>query len=152
MKPHILPMTSEDRPSILKIAQSLPQHFTKKGLALLETDLEGQKGFVYRMNDKVVGFVSYFFNQSVAEIGWMGVHLDFQRQKIGTELTEHLKQVSKKNGCSSLVVKTLDDSVKYPSYELTRAFYLKNGFKRNQVIQNPENPEWEAELVLKMDL
>ncbi|MGZ3775082.1 MAG: hypothetical protein ACXVCN_15255 [Bdellovibrio sp.] len=49
-------------------------------------------------------------------------------------------------------MKTLDESVDYKPYEKTRAFYFKNGFKKSHVIEHPENPECEAELVLRMDL
>lgn len=152
LKPHILPMTLEDKTAVLKVAKSLPQFFTHKGVEFISADFYSQKGFVYRLDDKVVGFVMYFSNQGVAEIGWMGVKPEFQGKKIGTELLMYLKSELVKNKCSSLIVKTLDESVDYKPYEQTRAFYLKYGFKKSHVIQHPENPECESELVLKMDL
>ena len=82
----------------------------------------------------------------------MGVLPEFQKKNIGTQLVNRLKEELKNNKCSSLVVKTLDESVDYKPYEQTRKFYLKNSFKKSHVIQHPDNPECEAELVLKMDL
>lgn len=149
---HVEPMTIMDKSLILDVAKSLPQFFTQKGIEYISADFHAQNGFVYRLNDKVVGFVMYFSNQGVAEIGWMGVLPEFQSKKIGTKLLAYLKSYLIKNRCSSLIVKTLDESVDYKPYEQTRAFYLKNGFRKSHVIQHPENPECEAELVLKMDL
>lgn len=152
LKSHILPMTLEDKTAVLKVAKSLPQFFTQKAVEFISADFHSQKGFVYRLNDKVVGFIMYFSNQGIAEIGWMGVKPEFQGKKIGTELLMYLKSELIKNKCSSLIVKTLDESVDYKPYEQTRAFYMKNGFIKSHVIQHPENPECEAELILKMDL
>lgn len=149
---HIQPLTVMDKFLVLGIAKSLPQFFTDKGVEYISADFYSQKGFVFRMNDAAVGFVTYYTNQGMAEIGWMGVKPEFQGKGIGTQLLNHLKSELIKNKCSSLIVKTLDESVDYKPYEQTRAFYLKNGFKNSHVIQHPENPECEAELVLKMDL
>lgn len=149
---HIDPMTEMDKPLVLDIAKNLPQFFTPKGLELISHDLCSQKGFILRTDDKAVGFIMYFANQGIAEIGWMAVRPEFQNKGIGRELLNHLKDELIKCHSSALFVKTLDDSVDYKPYDQTRAFYLKNGFKKVQVLQHPENPECEAELVLKMDL
>lgn len=152
LKPHISRMTTEDLQPILKIAHQLPQFFTAKGLELIRIDLQSQKGFVYRSNDRIVGFITYFSNQGIGEIGWMGVLPDHQSQGLGSKLLQNLKLELIKNNCRTLVVKTLDESVDYKPYEKTRKFYLKNGFQKSHIIHHPENPEYEAELVLKMDL
>ncbi|MBL7554899.1 MAG: GNAT family N-acetyltransferase [Bdellovibrionaceae bacterium] len=151
-KPNIQEMTEKDITSVIAVAKKLPQFFTSKGIEFMSADFHSQKGFVYRDDDKVLGFITYFSNQGIAEIGWMGVLPEFQKNKIGTGLLNHLKEELKNNNCSALVVKTLDESVDYKPYEKTRAFYLKNNFKKSHVIQHPDNPECEAELVLKMDL
>lgn len=152
MKNHIQMMTEMDKFLVLDIAKSLPEFFTQKGVELINSDFHSQKGFVFRMNDRPVGFVMYFSNQGGAEIGWMGVKPEFQGKEIGTQLLKYLKKELIENKCSSLIVKTLDESVDYKPYEKTRAFYIKNGFKKSHVIDHPENPECEAELVLRMDL
>ena len=151
-KPNIQETTEKDITSVIAIAKKLPQFFTVKGIENMSVDFYSQKGFVYRNDDKVVGFINYFSNQGVAEIGWMGVLPEFQKKNIGTQLFNRLKKELKNNNCSALVVKTLDESVDYKPYEQTRKFYLKNSFKKSHVIQHPDNPECEAELVLKMDL
>lgn len=151
-RPNIQEMTEKDKTSIMTIAKKLPQYFTEKGIEFMGVDFHSQKGFVYRDNDKTLGFITYFSNQGVAEIGWMGVLPEFQKKNIGTQLLNRLKEELKNNNCSALIVKTLDDSVDYKPYEKTRAFYLNNNFKKSHVIQHPNNPECEAELVLKMDL
>lgn len=151
-KNYIQALTEMDKSLVLDVAKSLPKFFTPKGVEFIGSDFQSQKGFIFRMNDKPVGFVMYFANQGTAEIGWMGVKPEFQNNGIGNQLLNHLKEFLVKNKCSSVVVKTLDESVDYKPYEQTRAFYLKNGFKKSHVIQHPDNPECEAELVLKMDL
>ncbi|MGZ3794587.1 MAG: GNAT family N-acetyltransferase [Bdellovibrio sp.] len=152
MKNNIQIMTEMDKLLVLNIARSLPEFFTQKGIEFISSDFHSQKGFVFRTNDKLVGFVTYFSNQGIAEIGWMGVKPEFQGRQIGTQLLNHLKNELIKNNCSSVIVKTLDENVDYKPYEQTRAFYLKNCFKKSHVLHHPENPECEMELVLKMDL
>lgn len=149
---HIQPMTMMDKPLVLEIARSLPQFFTKRGIDLISADFNSQKGFVFRTKDKPVGFIMYFSNQGIAEISWMGVNPEFQRNGIGKKLLHLLIEELGKTNCSCLVVKTLDESVDYKPYEKTRSFYLKNGFKKSHVLLHPENPECEAELVLRLDL
>ncbi len=151
-KNHIFELTSMDEKHVLNIAKNLPKHFTKKGIEYIASDLKSQKGFIFRIQDKPAGFIMYYSNQGIAEIGWMGVMPEFQRSGVGKKLLTHLCDKLRDSQCSSLVVKTLDESVEYQPYENTRAFYLKNGFKKSHVIQHPENPECGAELVLKMDL
>lgn len=151
-KGHIQSITTMDKSSIMGVAKSLPQFFTKKGVEFMGADFHSQNGFTYRLNDEVVGFVMYYSNQGVAEIGWMGVKPEFQGKGIGTLLINRVKEELTKNRCSTLIVKTLDESVDYKPYEQTRAFYLSMGFRKSHVIQHPENPECEAELVLQMDL
>lgn len=149
---HLQKMTVMDKPVILKIAKSLPKFFTPKGVEHISCDFHSQRGFVFRTDDKPIGFVMYFSNQGTAEIGWMGIVPEFQNKGFGTQLLNHLKSELIECKCSSLIVKTLDESVDYKPYEQIRAFYLKNGFKKSHIIQHPENPECEAKLVLKMDL
>lgn len=151
-KPHIQEMTVKDIKSVIEIAKSLPQFFTNKGLDYMSADFHSQKGFVYRIDDKIVGFITYYSNQGVAEIGWIGVLPEFQKRGIGTSLILRLKDELKTMKCSSLLVKTLDESVDYEPYDKTRSFYFKNNFKKSHVIHHPDNPECEAELVLKLEL
>ncbi len=62
-------MTCMDKFSVLKIAKSLPKHFTAKGIEFILTDFENQKGLVYRNDNLVLGFLMYYSNQTVVEIG-----------------------------------------------------------------------------------
>lgn len=148
----ILPKTEMDLNAVIKIAKQLPQHFTKKGVEFIESDFPNQSGLIFRHKDRVVGFILYFSNQGQMEIGWMGVSPEFQRKGIGNKLIYELKKLATEGKQSSVIVKTLDESVDYKPYEMTRSFYLKNGFKKDAVISHPDNPECEKELILKMEL
>ncbi len=151
-KDNIQPLTVMDKLNVLKIAQELPDFFTEKGISAINADLENQNGLIYRHQDQVVGFLMYFSYQANLQIGWMGILPKYQDQGFGKKLLQALKNQGLQSGCHSMMVNTLDESVEYKPYEKTRAFYLKNGFKKFQVVQHPDNPECEAELILKMEI
>ncbi len=148
-----MPLDPSFEDSVVEIATVLPQWFTKTGIENLKLDIKHQKGFVLRDNEnQVLGFVTYFMNQGVAQIGWMGVHPDQHRKSIGSQLLEALEESLSSYGIKELLVSTLGDSVDYEPYARTRSFYRKNGFVDYKKINHLENPECEEELVLRKDL
>lgn len=148
-KDFVTEMTPADHISIIKIAELSPEHFTAKGIELLKADLPHQKGLVLRSEDKVRGFLTYFANQGVAEIGWMAIHPHSRGIGHGTQLLNSLKSQLKAYGAQSLQVRTLGDTVDYKPYARTRSFYLRNGFQKFQSILHPDNPEYAEEWLLR---
>jgi GNAT superfamily N-acetyltransferase len=132
-----------DFEQLIEIAKTLPEWFTAGGIKHMSIDLRFQHGFVALNDSRIVGFLSFFVNESVAQIGWIGVLSEFHHKGIGRKLVGRLISELKKVGIRELRVNTLGDSVEYEPYARTRAFYRKVGFKDFQRIKqdNPECPE-----------
>lgn len=145
-------MEISDSESVIQVSLALPQWFTGAGIELIRKDVAFQNGFLALVNGEVVGFLTFFVNQGVSTIGWMGVLPQFQKNGIGTALINELKHLLIKNNIRRIKVSTLGDAVDYPPYAKTRAFYRKNGFVDFEKIPHLDNPEQEEELVLALDL
>lgn len=78
----------------------------------------------------------------------MGVHPDHQRQGIGGLLIKAAEDYCQSIGVEELATYTLGDSVDYPPYESTRAFYKKHGFTIYQRSQT-DNLNCPEEIKLK---
>ena len=144
--------TQQDTNTILNIAQALPAWFTPKGIQLMKTDLQFQHGFCVELCSKVVGFITFFVYEGIAQIGWMGVLPEYQRLNIGKQLLTYLYEKLKIANALEIQVHTLADSVDYKPYEKTRLFYRAFGFKDLKIISNPDNPSYEEELVLRLEI
>lgn len=145
-------MIASDFPQIEVIAKALPQWFTTGGLASIRKDIYFQSGIIAEDKNQIVGFVTYFVNQGIATIGWMGVLPTSHRHGIGTSLLSELRTILKQHDIKAILVSTLGDAVEYEPYARTRAFYRKNGFVDYQKIQHPDNPEQEEELILRTEI
>ena len=104
------------------------------------------------LDTKIIGFITFFVNEAKAQIGWMGVLPEYQRQHIGKKLLTLLRQNLKSAKVTEIQVHTLGDSVDYTPYEKTRLFYRSFGFKDFKKISNPENPAYEEELILRLEI
>lgn len=145
-------MSPKDHTVILEIAKALPQWFTSGGIESITKDIQFQDGIVAFEDNRAIGFLTFFVNQGIANIGWMGVLPEFHRRGVGEKLLQELRVVLLKHQITSILVGTLGDSVVYEPYERTRAFYRKNGFVDFQKIPHPENPEQEEELILRSEI
>jgi len=148
---HFRKMVATDYSTVQAVAAALPQWFTAGGLASIRKDLHFQLGIVAEDAGEIVGFVTYFVNQGIATIGWMGVFPNRHRSGCGSKLLAELKKILLGHGVRSVLVSTLGDSVEYEPYSRTRSFYRKNGFLDYQKINHPENPEQEEELILRLE-
>jgi GNAT superfamily N-acetyltransferase len=145
-------MSPKDHTAILEIAKSLPQWFTSGGIESITKDIQFQDGIVAFEDNQAIGFLTFFVNQGVANIGWMGVLPACHRRGVGEKLLQELRIILLKHQITSILVGTLGDSVDYEPYERTRAFYRKNGFVDFQKVAHPENPEQEEELILRSEI
>lgn len=131
-------MNSEDLSNIMKVAKTLPQWFAEGGLAFLSKDIPFQSGIIAEENG-FIGFLTFYVNQGVATIGWMGVLPSNHRVGVGSQLLIELKKILAIHKIKTIVVSTLGDSVDYEPYNRTRSFYRKNGFVDFQKIPYPES-------------
>lgn len=144
-------MNLDDVSGIMKVAIALPQWFTEGGLASIKRDIYFQSGLVAENENQIIGFLTFFVNQGVATIGWMGVLPNYHRIGIGFQLITELRSILANHTIRIIEVSTLGDSVDYEPYSRTRAFYRKNGFVDFQKIQHPNNSEQEEELILRSE-
>jgi GNAT superfamily N-acetyltransferase len=145
-------MTTDDHLRAIAVATALPQWFTEGGIESIRKDICFQSGLVAIDDGQIVGFLTFFVNQGVGTIGWMGVLPSFQRRGVGAAILQELKLLLIKSNVRRLLVSTLGESVDYEPYQRTRAFYRKFGFADFQSLLHPENPEQEEELILRMEI
>ena len=91
-------------------------------------DIQHQDGYVAVSEGQVTGFVTLYVAEGRLHIGWLGVHINYQRRGIGTKLVLAAESKALDLGIEELATYTLGDSVDYAPYELTRRFYRKCGF------------------------
>ena len=126
----------------LAIAKELHQYFSEKGIAIMGKDLQAHLLYVAKDSNEVAGFVTIQRkNNHVAEISWMAVKLEHQRQGIGSALVNRVANDLRSQGIRVLEVKTLSADVEYTPYEKTRRFYEKMGFMHLETID--PYPGWE---------
>ncbi len=141
----ILPLTPEHAAACEAIRRALPDWFgIEEGLQELRLASESQPGFVATVGVDLVGFVTLepHFPKSW-EITWMAVHPDQRRSGIGKMLVEATLDGCRHAGVSFLLVKTLAATHPSQEYAQTRAFYLRMGFERLQILPDlwePHNP------------
>lgn len=128
----------------VSIAKSLPEYFTEKALISIKSDLT-QYGFFIAIDiGKVFGFLIFKIKSTeVAELCWLAVSPDRQRNGIGTLLVEKVARHLKNKGIKILNVKTLAKEIIHTNdpYELTRGFYKKLGFIHIETIE--QYPGWD---------
>lgn len=148
----IRPAAVHDRPGIEAVARALPEWFTDKGIVSIQRDVQFQKALVAVHDEQVVGFVTYYCNQGIGHIGWMGVLPLLHGRGIGKALIDSMCAELRRAGVDEVSVSTLGDSVDYPPYARTRAFYRAVGFHDVERVQHPDNPECIEELILRMKI
>lgn len=108
----------------LSIAKALCQYFDEKAIATISEDLRKYLLYVTVDLDEVAGFATIQRkNTHVAELSWMAVRPERQRQGMGSALIEHIANDLRVRGIRLLEVKTLSEKVEYRPYERTRRFY-----------------------------
>jgi ribosomal protein S18 acetylase RimI-like enzyme len=153
-QPHknIRPGIPVDIAAIEAIAKQLPEWFTPDGIKSIRRVFQSQKSFVYDTSKATGGFIIYRADQGKGHIAWLAVAPDLQKKGIGRELLNAASHALLSEGITEVFVSTLGDSVDYPPYEKTRGFYSAIGFKDFQRLKHPDNPAYEEELVLRLDL
>ncbi|MBU2615807.1 MAG: GNAT family N-acetyltransferase [Nanoarchaeota archaeon] len=127
----------------LELAKSLPDWFTDVAIENMKIDFELNE--IISEGD-LDGFLVYNSNNGAIKIIWIAVKKEAQRKGIGTRLINKLIAKAKELGVKEIMVETLSPNQEYVPYNLTRAFYEKNGFKIRKIIL-PEKEGWD-EMVL----
>jgi len=130
----IRPFVTSDIGQINIITHSLhPKWFDKKALVNIPKDIQTAKTYVAEINNEVLGFISYYAQDGVARISWMGVKPDKHRLGIGRKLVETIEKELKEIGVTSLTVETVVKQEPFDgSYDLTMKFYRALGFSINK--------------------
>ncbi len=149
------PLTKEDGPAVLRLAQGLGKWFNPAGLGQMDRDLVSHRGYVAVRGDRLLGFATWTkADAETADLSWMGVSEDEQHRGIGTALLRLLALDLRGYGFGYLTVSTVADTVEYAPYAETRRFYRARGFRDFRLDAGgwSEGEERYDRLVLRLDL
>lgn len=130
----IRPAGPADLGAMLAVARQLPAWFNDQGIAEMTADFATHQALVAVSPEAgIVGFVTWAPSPHTPEPGlveltWLGISPAMQRHGLGTRLTRALEQAVG-TGTRIIQVSTLADTVDYPPYAQTRAFYRRAGFQ-----------------------
>jgi ribosomal protein S18 acetylase RimI-like enzyme len=139
----IRPTTPAETPTLLAIAESTGV-FSPLDLEALRGvladfhaghDTETHVLVSYEKDARVIGF-AYYAPASMTDrtwyLWWIAVSKQVQARGVGKQLLDHLERDIRSRHGRLLVLETSG----LPSYELTRRFYLKNGFDQAAVVKD----------------
>lgn len=147
----IVKATKEDKLHAIQIAKSLSQWFSPDGIKSMEQDFLFNSVIVAKEDDIVIGFLCYTTYCGKMLLIWMGVHPQYFRQKIGSQLLQWLVEEAIQLGLYAIEVETLPDEDDYEPYKQTRNFYYENGFKRI-LYKKASKENWDDQIVLEKTL
>ncbi len=110
-------------------------------LEVLDADLDhpSQKDYVHLVatndSDQAIGFVCYGptpLTEGTNSLYWIAVDPDYTGQGIGTLLLQIVENRLRDENARLLILETSSCQ----DYELTRQFYLKNGYRIADIIKN----------------
>ena len=132
----IRPTVATDTPELLAITAGTGL-FTDADIETLdevlaeyheETAVQGHRCSTYEQVGKIIGF-TYFAPASMTDrtwdLWWIVVSKQIQARGIGGELLRHAENAARAENGRLMEVPTSS----LPSYDLTRRFYLKNGYE-----------------------
>ena len=140
---NIVPLDETYHEDVLTIADDLrideegSGWFTDEAVdETIPVDIKIQKGYVSKIDDKIVGFITYFSEYSTPKIGWMGVDPEYHRKGIGKLLLEKVEEVVIESGTDILKVETpTEEEGKGTGYEATYKFYRAMGFEMDETFE-----------------
>jgi N-acetylglutamate synthase-like GNAT family acetyltransferase len=140
-----------DYAAVNVLSESLHEWFDENGRRMIPIDMQFQQGIVAEIDGDIAGFLLYYANQGIAWIGWMGIDINHQRIGVGTAILKRMIEDVRNKDVKEIRVSTLGDSVDYPPYERTRAFYWKHGFVEHKRIKH-NRESMPEELILKLTI
>ena len=127
----VRPLTEDDYDAVLEVARSLAAWFRPIDQMALAIDLRMHEGFVAERGREpaLIGFLTFHVpDETTAELSWLGVHPDCQREGVGSRLLAALEDVLERRGIGRVQVGTVAAESEEPAFAATRHFYLSHGF------------------------
>jgi len=135
LKPQIRPMTSADKPAVMRILEATPQ-FNPAEVVVAEEVLDGylkdsiESGYhvlVAEVDSSVVGYICYGptpMTEGTWDIYWLAVAPEKQGQGIGKALLTFAENKIKETQGRLAIIETSSR----PEYERTRRFHRLQGY------------------------
>lgn len=136
----------EHAQACVALARKLPQYFTQTAVARMARDFVTHELYVALAGSDLVGFLTFHRDTpAVAELSWIAVAPDRQRQGVGSALVAATVADLRGRRCRFLKAKTLAPTMQYVPYDGTRAFYQRHGFVHLETVDpypgwDPGNP------------
>jgi ribosomal protein S18 acetylase RimI-like enzyme len=139
----IRPTVSADTPVLLQLAEGTGVFKPHEVEALKEVlddyhgynHKHGHRSVTREEHGKVVGF-AYYAPAAMTDrswyLYWIAVSKTIQARGVGRELLHHLEEEIRQLGGRVLFIETSS----LPHYELTRKFYLKNGYDQEAMLRD----------------
>lgn len=133
------------------ILRSLPKWFGREeSIIQYVKDLSTTKNFAVEVNSSLAGFAGLVFNNKyTVDINIMAIREEYQNQKLGTALIDHIEEFLRKSGYEYLEVKTLGPSHPSKEYEATRKFYESVGFRPVEEFMNLWGEGYSCQVMIK---
>jgi ribosomal protein S18 acetylase RimI-like enzyme len=139
----IRPTVPEDTPALLAVGESTGL-FSRLDMEALQEVLDdyhatnrewGHVCVTYEQDGQVIGF-AYYAPAAMTEgtwyLWWIAVGKQIQARGIGGELLRYTEDGARAGRGRIMLVETSS----LPTYELTRRFYLKNGYEQHAVLRD----------------
>ncbi len=139
----IRPTLPGDTPALLELTEGTGL-FSPADLEVLDSVLtayhdenaaEGHRCVSYEAEGRVIGFAYYApaaLTDRTWELWWIVVGKQTQARGVGGLLLRHVEEAARAENGRLMMVETSS----LPSYELTRRFYLKNGYEVAAVLKD----------------
>ena len=139
----IRPTTPEDVPALIALTEATgvfkPHEITALQEVLddyFEYEHENQHvGITYEAHGAILGFAYYAptpMTERTWHLYWIAVSKQTQAKGIGGKLLTHIEETLRTEGARLLLIETSS----LPHYELTRKFYLKNGYEQEATVRD----------------
>jgi ribosomal protein S18 acetylase RimI-like enzyme len=136
MRPKIRPMTSEDKPAIIKMLRDIPEFKPSEvdvakeviDSYIKEPIRSGYQIFVAEVGSSIAGYICYGqtpLTEGTWDIYWLAVNPKQQGQGIGTALLEFAEDKINETEGRLVLIETSSK----PEYETTRHFYRSQGYE-----------------------
>ena len=139
----IRPLQSEDTPILLDIARGTgvfkPAEIDTLREVLdhyyAEAHAHGHRAVCYELDGRVIGFAYYApaaMTENTWYLYWIAVSKQIQARGVGGTLLRHAEDDARTAGARLFLLETSS----LPHYDLTRRFYLKNGYEQEAVLRD----------------